>query len=69
LLNLTHTTNHRRYAPHLIELVRTRAVDSTAILTKAKPIKYVLYAYRLFDQRETGWTKVELKQLERPKPL
>jgi threonine dehydrogenase-like Zn-dependent dehydrogenase len=53
--------NHRRYAPHLIELVRTGAVDPTAILTKVKPIKDVLEAYRHFDQRETGWTKVELK--------
>jgi threonine dehydrogenase-like Zn-dependent dehydrogenase len=53
--------NHRRYAPHLIELVRTGAVDPTAILTKVKAIKDVLEAYRHFDQRETGWTKVELK--------
>jgi threonine dehydrogenase-like Zn-dependent dehydrogenase len=53
--------NHRRYAPHLVELVRTGAIDPTAVLTKVLPIERVLDAYAHFDQREAGWTKVELK--------
>lgn len=53
--------HHRRYVPHLIELVRTGAIDPTDILTQVKPLAGVLDAYRHFDRRETGWTKVELK--------
>ena len=53
--------NHRRYAPHLVELVRIGAIDPTEILTKVMPIENALEAYEHFDQRETGWTKVELK--------
>jgi threonine dehydrogenase-like Zn-dependent dehydrogenase len=53
--------NHRRYAPHLIELVRTGAIDPTRILTKVVEMEKVLDAYRHFDRRDSGWTKVELK--------
>lgn len=53
--------HHRRYAPQLIELVRTGAIDPTAILTKAEPLQSVIEAYEAFDRREPGWIKVELK--------
>jgi threonine dehydrogenase-like Zn-dependent dehydrogenase len=53
--------NHRRYAPHLVELVRTGAIDPTEILTKVMPIEDAIEAYKHFDRRDTGWTKVELK--------
>ena len=53
--------NHRRYAPHIVELVRTGAVDPTEVLTQVLPIDNVLDAYRHFDQRDEGWTKVELR--------
>jgi threonine dehydrogenase-like Zn-dependent dehydrogenase len=53
--------NHRRYAPHLIELVRTGAIDPTRILTKVVEMEKVLDAYRHLDRRDSGWTKVELK--------
>ncbi len=53
--------NHRRYAPHLIELVRTGTIDPTRILTKVVEMEKVLDAYRHFDRRDSGWTKVELK--------
>jgi threonine dehydrogenase-like Zn-dependent dehydrogenase len=53
--------NHRRYAPHLVELVRTGAIDPTETLTKVMPIENAIEAYEHFDQRDTGWTKVELK--------
>jgi threonine dehydrogenase-like Zn-dependent dehydrogenase len=52
--------NHRRYAPHLIELVRTGAIDPTKILTKVEPLTKVIPAYEAFDKREPGWIKVEL---------
>lgn len=53
--------NHRKYAPHLIELVRTGAVDPTEVLTQMEPLGNVLEAYESFDRREAGWIKVELK--------
>ena len=53
--------NHRRYAPHLIELVRTGAIDPTAVLTQVEPIAGAIDAYEAFDRRQSGWIKVELK--------
>jgi len=53
--------NHRRYIPHLIELVRSKAIDPTAILTHAVPLESAIDAYKAFDARRTGWIKVELQ--------
>jgi threonine dehydrogenase-like Zn-dependent dehydrogenase len=53
--------NHRRYAPHFVELVRTGAIDPTAVLTKGRAACDAIKAYEAFDQRRTGWVKVELK--------
>jgi len=53
--------NHRRYIPELVEMVRSGRVDPTAILTHKGPLKSAIDAYRAFDRREEGWTKVELK--------
>jgi threonine dehydrogenase-like Zn-dependent dehydrogenase len=52
--------NHRRYVPELIEMVRTGRVDPTAILTHQGPLTSAIDAYKAFDRREAGWTKVEL---------
>jgi threonine dehydrogenase-like Zn-dependent dehydrogenase len=52
---------HRRYVPHLIELVRSRAVDPTQVITNTAPLAAAIDAYERFDQREDGWIKVELK--------
>lgn len=52
--------NHRRYLPHLLELVRTGAVDPTQILTQRKPLANAIDAYQAFDARLPGWIKVEL---------
>lgn len=52
--------NHRKYAPKLVEMVRTGAVDPTAILTQVEPIAGAIEAYRAFDRRQAGWIKVEL---------
>ena len=52
--------NHRRYAPHLVELVRMGAIDPTEVLTEVEPLSDVMAAYEAFDRREPGWIKVEL---------
>jgi threonine dehydrogenase-like Zn-dependent dehydrogenase len=57
--------HHRKYIPHLLELVRTGAVDPTDILSQVQPLTYALEAYRAFDARKPGWMKVELE----PTPL
>ena len=53
--------NHRRYLPHLIELVRTGALDPSEILTQVEPMTAVIDAYRAFDKRKPGWIKVKLE--------
>jgi threonine dehydrogenase-like Zn-dependent dehydrogenase len=52
--------NHRRYVPHLVELVRRGMTDPLRILTKAEPLLSAIDAYRHFDRHEPGWLKVEL---------
>jgi threonine dehydrogenase-like Zn-dependent dehydrogenase len=53
--------NHRRYLPHLIELVRTGALDPAEILTQVEPMTSVIEAYEAFDKRQPGWIKVKLE--------
>jgi threonine dehydrogenase-like Zn-dependent dehydrogenase len=52
--------NHRAYIPHLIELVRSGAIDPQGILTHVEPMSGVIEAYEAFDLRQPGWVKVEL---------
>lgn len=52
---------HRRYIPKLINLVASGAVDPLHILTKREPLTEAIEAFEHFDQRESGWVKVELK--------
>jgi threonine dehydrogenase-like Zn-dependent dehydrogenase len=62
--NLTVTMgncNHRRYIPHLVELVRSGSVDPAEILTQREPMTSVIDAYKAFDKREPGWIKVKLE--------
>src|SRR5437016_4078879 len=62
--NLTLTMgncNHRRYLPHLIELVRTGGLDPAEILTQVEPMTSVIEAYKAFDKRQPGWVKVKLQ--------
>jgi threonine dehydrogenase-like Zn-dependent dehydrogenase len=58
--------NHRKYIPKLLELVRTRAVDPTEILTHVGPLTSAIEAYKEFDRREPGWIKVKLEPLPAP---
>jgi threonine dehydrogenase-like Zn-dependent dehydrogenase len=53
--------NHRKYIPKLIELVAAGVFDPSMIITQEKPFTSVIEAYEAFDQRESGWVKVELQ--------
>ena len=52
--------NHRKYIPHLVELVRTGVVDPTKVLTQHDELSNAIDAYERFDRREHGWMKVAL---------
>ena len=52
--------NHRRYIPHLVELVEGGTVDPQTVLTQVEPMTDVLSAYQAFNDRRPGWVKVEL---------
>ena len=54
-------TPHRRYLPHLVDLVATGAIDPTQVLTQTEPLENAIEAYKAFDRRESGWVKVELR--------
>ena len=53
--------NHRKYIPHLVDLVRGGTVDPVGVLTQLYPMTDVISAYKQFDRRAPGWTKVELR--------
>jgi threonine dehydrogenase-like Zn-dependent dehydrogenase len=53
--------NHRRYIPHLVDLVQAGVVDPSKILTQVGPLVSAMEAYRNFDRRAEGWVKVMLK--------
>ncbi len=53
--------NHRKYIPHLVDLVRGGTVDPATVLTQLYPMTDVISAYKQFDRRAPGWTKVELR--------
>ena len=52
--------NHRKYIPLLIEKVRLGVVDPLEVLTQTEPLTSAIDAYKAFDQRLSGWMKVEL---------
>jgi threonine dehydrogenase-like Zn-dependent dehydrogenase len=53
--------DHRRYIPRLLEMVRTGAVDPTAIVSRREPLTSAIEAYEAFDRRDEGWLKVKLE--------
>ncbi|WP_240928185.1 hypothetical protein [Thalassoroseus pseudoceratinae] len=53
--------HHRRYSPHIVELVRGVAVRPTLIPTHDEPMTSAIDAYQTFDDRQTGWMKVMLE--------
>ncbi|MFF5044998.1 MDR/zinc-dependent alcohol dehydrogenase-like family protein [Streptomyces nigra] len=52
--------NHRRYAPGLVSMVAAGRLDPTPLITRWVGTQDALDAYRMFDRREAGWTKVAL---------
>ncbi len=52
--------NHRRYVPDLVSMVATGRLDPTPLITRWVGTEDALDAYRTFDRRESGWTKVAL---------
>ena len=52
---------HRRYLPHLVNLVASGKVDPVSVLSHKMQFGSALEAYEKFDQREEGWIKVELQ--------
>jgi threonine dehydrogenase-like Zn-dependent dehydrogenase len=52
--------NHRRYIPDLINQVKSNIIRPEKILTQQQPLTSAIEAYKTFDKRETGWTKVVL---------
>ncbi|MFF0539844.1 zinc-dependent alcohol dehydrogenase [Streptomyces coelicoflavus] len=52
--------NHRRYVPHLVSLVASGSLDPTPLVTRWCDTRNAVEAYRRFDRREAGWTKVVL---------
>jgi threonine dehydrogenase-like Zn-dependent dehydrogenase len=52
--------NHRKYIPMLIDLVQSNIVEPLGILTRTTSVGHAIEAYKAFDKREAGWTKVEL---------
>ena len=55
--------HHRRYIPRLVALVATGEVDPSRILTKKTPLTSAIEAYKQFDLRRVGWTKVKIEPL------
>lgn len=52
--------HHRKYIPKLIEITLSGRIDPSKILTQVKPMSDVIEAFKAFDQRRSGWVKVEL---------
>jgi threonine dehydrogenase-like Zn-dependent dehydrogenase len=53
--------NHRRYIPRLLELIASGQIDPTKFVTHLEPLDDAIEAYKQFDRRQPGWTKVELR--------
>ncbi|WP_322965384.1 zinc-binding dehydrogenase [Sphingomonas fuzhouensis] len=53
--------NHRKYVPHLIDLVRAGVIDAVALLTQEQGLSDAITAYETFDARQPGWLKVALE--------
>ena len=56
--------NHRKYIPHLVDLVRAGVIDPVSLLTQSDELTDAVEAYETFDQRKPGWLKVELEPAE-----
>ena len=50
--------NHRRYVPELIDIVASGRMRLSPNISHQETFESILEAYRAFDRREPGWTKV-----------
>jgi threonine dehydrogenase-like Zn-dependent dehydrogenase len=53
--------NHRKYAPDLLARIAAGTVDPTTVITQQETLPSAIDAYKAFDRREPGWTKVVLE--------
>lgn len=53
--------NHRKYIPHLIELIKSRVIDPAKFVTQHEPMISAIEAYKAFDTHASGWMKVKLE--------
>ena len=53
--------NHRKYMPHLVELVRSGVMHPEQFFTQKVPVASAINAYRHFDKHDQGWLKVKLE--------
>jgi threonine dehydrogenase-like Zn-dependent dehydrogenase len=53
--------NHRKYIPHLLDLIVAGAIDPVKLISQTEPMHSAIDAYEAFDARRPGWLKVELK--------
>ena len=53
--------NHRKYIPHLVEMVAAGAFDPSLVLTHHEPLTDAIAAFEAFDRRDAGWVKVALQ--------
>lgn len=53
--------NHRKYIPHLVDLVASGVIDPVTLLTQEQGLSDAAQAYEAFDARPPGWLKVELR--------
>ena len=53
--------HHRRYIPHLIDLIVSKQIDPAIILTHSEPMEDAVEAFKAFDRHQSGWIKVKLK--------
>lgn len=53
--------NHKKYVTELLELVRAGGFKPSSLITQRSTFSSAIEAYREFDRRAPGWTKVELK--------
>jgi threonine dehydrogenase-like Zn-dependent dehydrogenase len=52
---------HRKYIPRLIDAVLEGKADPLKVLTEVEPLTDAIAAYKAFDERKSGWLKVELR--------
>lgn len=52
--------DHHTVTPQLIDMVAAGQFDPTSIITQREPMHAAIDAYKSFDLRENGWTKVEI---------